>query len=149
MRRFQANSPNVIHETIEDEVILIDLKSGTYYSLREAGATVWQAIERGAHEDEIRAAVEQRYEGASDEIRDSVVQLVAELESEGLIRGDQDAAGAAGVPAPVALDEPRVPFIAPVLEKHTDMQDLILIDPVHEVGARGWPHTADAPEANG
>src|SRR5438270_869701 len=33
--RFRVNSPNVIHETIEGEVILIDLKTGTYYSLRD------------------------------------------------------------------------------------------------------------------
>jgi hypothetical protein len=38
----------------------------------------------------------------------------------------------------------RIPFQAPALEKHSDMQDLILLDPVHEVGPRGWPHAADS-----
>jgi len=27
-----------------------------------------------------------------------------------------------------------------VVEKYTDMQDLVLLDPVHEVDERGWPH---------
>jgi hypothetical protein len=147
MRRFQVNSPNVIHETIEGEVIVIDLKSGTYYSLREAGATVWQAVEQGASEEEIQAALEVRYEGHSDDMRDAVRRLLDELESEGLIRLDD---GTAGAPAQLALtDDPPVPFRAPVLEKHTDMQDLILIDPVHEVGTRGWPQAAEANEATG
>ena len=36
----------------------------------------------------------------------------------------------------------RVAFEAPVLEKYTDMQTLLLVDPVHEVDDRGWPHEA-------
>src|SRR5437764_230022 len=69
--RFRVNSPNVIHETIEGEVILIDLKTGTYYSLREAGAAIWEAIDRGAGLDAIEDALERRYEGSSDEIREA------------------------------------------------------------------------------
>src|SRR5918911_43544 len=81
--RFRVNSPNVIYETIEGEVILIDLKTGTYYSLRDAGAAVWQALEGGADEDEIGAALERRYEGSPEEIREAVRRLLAELEGEG------------------------------------------------------------------
>ena len=106
--RFRVNSPNVIHETIEGEVILIDLKTGTYYSLRDSGAAIWQSIEQGAGEDDI--------------------------EAEPMARPSDNGAA-------------RLPFAAPVLEKHTDMQDLILLDPVHEVGAEGWPHPAPPDEA--
>jgi hypothetical protein len=145
--RFRVNSPNVIHETIEGEVILIDLKTGTYYSLRDAGAAVWQAIERGADEDEIHAALELLYEGSTDEMREALRGLLAELEGEGLIRPDDEAAPAAAGMLPSSNGDARAPFRRPTLEKHTDMQDLILIDPVHEVGARGWPHPAGADEA--
>jgi Coenzyme PQQ synthesis protein D (PqqD) len=146
--RLRVNSPNVIHETIEGEVILIDLKTGTYYSLRDAGAAAWQAIERGADEDEIQAALASRYEGSADEMRDAVRRLVAELEGEGLIRAESGADAPAAAPAPSENGAPaRKPFQPPVLEKHTDMQDLILIDPVHEVGAQGWPHPAPPGEA--
>jgi Coenzyme PQQ synthesis protein D (PqqD) len=146
-RGFRVNSPSVIHETIEGEVILIDLETGTYYSLREAGAAVWQAIEDGADEEGIQATLEQRYEGAPDEMREALRGLLAELEGEGLIRPDEDAAPAAPAALPASNGDARAPFRRPTLEKHTDMQDLILIDPVHEVGARGWPHPAGADEA--
>jgi hypothetical protein len=33
-------------------------------------------------------------------------------------------------------------FEPPLLEKFTDMEDLLLLDPVHEVDGRGWPHPA-------
>ena len=147
--RFRVNSPNVIHETIEGEVVLIDLKSGTYYSLRDAGATVWQAIDQGAGEDEIQAALGLRYEGSADEMREAVRRLLAELEAEGLIRAEEGAGSAADLALPTSNGAARSPFRPPTLEKHTDMQDLILLDPVHEVGARGWPHPAGADEAGG
>jgi hypothetical protein len=31
-----------------------------------------------------------------------------------------------------------------VLHKFTDMQDLLLVDPVHDVGDAGWPHRPPA-----
>jgi len=144
--RFRVNSPNVIHETIEGEVILIDLKTGTYYSLREAGAAIWEAIDRGAGLDAIEDALERRYEGSSDEIREAARRLVDELEREGLVRAEE-ADGSRPVFEPG--HGVRRPFEAPSLEKHTDMQDLILLDPVHEVGAQGWPHPAPPDEASG
>ena len=143
---FRVNSPNVIHETIEGEVVLIDLKTGTYYSLRDTGAAVWQAIEQGAGEEGIAAELGSRYEASESEIRDAVRRLLTELEGEGLIRADEGEAGPAATPAS-DTGAARLPFAAPVLEKHTDMQDLILLDPVHEVGAEGWPHPAPPDEA--
>jgi hypothetical protein len=145
--RFRVNSPNVIHETIEGEVILIDLKTGTYYSLRDAGAAIWQAIEWSAGEDQALAALKLRYEGSEDEMRDAVRNLLDELLEEGLIRADVPSAVMGEPPLRANNGGPRVPFRPPALEKHTDMQDLILLDPVHEVGAQGWPQPAPADEA--
>jgi hypothetical protein len=133
-----------MHETIEGEVIVIDLTTGSYYSLRDASAEIWREIEAGAREDQIGAAVESRYEGPREEILAGVGRLLDELAAEGLIEPDgasDDGRVAAAASSPT---NGRLPFQAPVLEKHSDMQDLILLDPVHEVGPRGWPHTADS-----
>lgn len=144
-KRFRVKSPNVMQETIEGEVIVIDLTTGSYYSLREAGATIWHAVERGADSEEIGAALAARYEGDDAEMHEAAQRLLAELEREGLVEVGDD-----GDPSEVDSPElsesdmlDRVPFRPPLLEKHTDMQELILLDPVHEVGARGWPHTAE------
>ena len=40
------------------------------------------------------------------------------------------------------------PFVPPTLEKYTDMQDLVLLDPVHEVDERGWPHAQAAAQSD-
>jgi hypothetical protein len=132
-----------MHETIEGEVILIALDTGTYYSLRETGADVWEGVGRGASQGEIVAALSSRYDGSPDEIGSAVAALLAQLEEERLIEAasaeDGDAGGWAETDGAAAA---KSPFVAPVFEKHTDMQDLILLDPVHEVDPRGWPHPA-------
>jgi hypothetical protein len=146
-RKFRVNSPRVMHETIEGEVILIDLTTGSYYSLRAAGAAVWHAIEHGADEDGIGDAVELRYEGSSEEIRSAVGSLLGELAAEGLIEpadANEVSDARTASTAPPSGANGRTPFEVPVLEKHTDMQDLILLDPVHEVDQRGWPHAAES-----
>ena len=47
-RRLRVNSPNVMSETIEGEVIVINLATGSYYSLKDAGAAIWHALADGA-----------------------------------------------------------------------------------------------------
>jgi hypothetical protein len=51
------------------------------------------------------------------------------------------------MPAPAPVDRPA-PWAAPALETFTDMQELILLDPVHEVEpGQGWPVARpDGPE---
>jgi len=139
--RFCVSSKHAIAETIEGEAIIIHLGTGAYYSLRDAGAEIWAAIERAATRSEIVDWLEARYEGTREEMDAAVGRVVDELRAEGLV----ETASADGRPLqpPPPSDSPlRKPFSAPLLEKHTDMQDLILIDPVHEVEARGWPYAA-------
>src|SRR4029077_17954546 len=60
----RLNTPHVIHETIDDEVIVINLASGSYYSLKGAGTDVWDVLQSapGAGVGAIAAAVARRYD---------------------------------------------------------------------------------------
>ena len=130
-----------MHETIEGEVILIALDTGTYYSLRGSGADVWEGVGHGASQGEIVAGLSRRYDGSPDEIDAAVAALLAQLDEERLIEAAEDG-DAGGWAASDGAPATKAPFVGPVFEKHTDMQDLILLDPVHEVDPRGWPHPA-------
>jgi hypothetical protein len=134
--QFWMTNPRVMHETIEGEVILIHLDTGTYYSLRATGAEIWQALQLGAGRPEIVDALAAAYDGSHDEIRSAVTGLIEQLQDEGLIES-RDGVASPETPSFAAAGGS---FRPPVLEKHTDMQDLIVLDPVHEVGAQGWPH---------
>jgi hypothetical protein len=146
--RYSVNTGQVISEVIDGEAVMINLTTGNYYSLNEVGAAVWEAVAAGATADEAAALLSARYEGSSDEIAGAVSTLLEELSREELIVPTDGDAASSLPPVEPALS--RQPFEPPRLEKHTDMQDLILLDPVHEVGDQGWPHvkTNGEPAAN-
>jgi hypothetical protein len=134
-------NPQVMHETIEGETIIIDLSTGTYFSLRGSGPAIWNALAGGADAAGVRQSLEQLYDAAPGEIDGAIEAFLVQLEAEGLIA----TAAANGVPRP-ALEpvESRIPFEPPQLEKYEDLQDIILLDPVHMVDDAGWPHAAPA-----
>jgi hypothetical protein len=142
-QRFRINVPHVSHETIDGETLIVNLNNGAYYSLLGTGVAVWSVLERGAALDEIAEAVDQRYEGARADIEGTLQQFVAKLQEEGLIVQDQGPAApdavSIGASALPEGREPKPMFEAPVLNKYNDMQDLLLLDPIHEVDEAGWP----------
>ena len=134
----RVNAPQVIHESIDGEVIIINLTTGNYYSTKGSGADVWDLIEQspGLTSGDVVDALELRFDASVEALAPAVDAFVTSLRAEGLVVDTE-----AGI---VASERPPLPhgsaaFIAPMLEKFTDMQDLVLLDPVHEVDATGWP----------
>jgi len=143
---FRVNSPQVIQETIDGEVVIVNLDNGNYYSLDNVGANIWNLIESGAAVAEVVDGIRQRYEGNHVDVEDAVNQFVAQLQQQALIVPD----GAKGLESIKGLDmqvetgadTERLPFEVPILHTYTDMQDLLLLDPIHEVDETGWPNTS-------
>ena len=135
-----STNPNAMHETIDGETIVIHLATGTYYSLRGSGPAIWNAIASGTTRDLIVAELESAYEAPPGEIATATDAFLAELETEQLIaRGN--GAGPAGEPVLVSA-QTRSAFEEPQLAKYDDLQDIILLDPVHMVDEQGWPNVA-------
>jgi hypothetical protein len=128
---------NVHSKVFDDEVVIIDMVSGIYYSVRGAGVAIWTLVEAGAAPVDIVAALAARFEAPAETLAQAARVFLGQLAEQGLIVAD-DAAPRAAAPPPGT--EPRVQFAAPQLERFTDMQDLLLLDPIHEVGEAGWPH---------
>jgi Coenzyme PQQ synthesis protein D (PqqD) len=138
--RYRVNEPQVINEMIDGEAIMINLATGTYYSLNPSGADVWALVEASLPLEAIVDELARRYDAGPEDIRGSVERLLEELAAEDLVVASTDADPIGRAPDPGAT--PRSAFDPPKLAKFTDMQDLILLDPVHEVDSRGWPHVA-------
>lgn len=131
--RFRVAGPQIIHETFEGgETVLIDLVSGCYFSVTGGGPALWARLVRGETCAEIVAG----WPGADAE---AVRGFAARCVQEKLLLPDATLTA----PAPGAAGEP---WAAPQMERFTDMQDLLLLDPIHEVDAAGWPRAA-APSA--
>jgi hypothetical protein len=138
---FEVNEPAVISETIEGETVIINLESGAYYSLKHAGTSVWAAIQKSASLGAIAAMVRSSYEVDGHDIEHEISNLVRRLVEEDLVR-TRSRLGDTSPPAACApsAEERFAPFVAPVLEKFTDMEAMLLLDPVHDVDEKGWPN---------
>jgi hypothetical protein len=142
--QYRVNSPQVISETVAGETIIVNLASGHYFSLQGTAVDVWQGLERGEGAETIVLELEQRYEAEDGEIDAAVKKLLEDFVAAELIVADGNGSGPV-TRAPSQDSGDRVPFVPPGFTTFTDMQDIILLDPVHEVDTRGWPHaSADA-----
>jgi len=146
--RYRINTPRVVHENFEHEVVIVNLDTGRYYCLQRTGVALWHGLAAGETPADIVAAFEREYDATSEVITDAVQSAIATLVAEELIVADapRDPSAPAAAPRPAAVEPgPRRRFEAPTLETYTDMQDLLLLDPIHEVDEAGWPYAAEAP----
>ncbi len=130
-------------EEIDGEVIIVNLRNGNYYSLTQSATVIWSHIARGETLERIQGVLLRRYLGEARVMQQGVTDLIRALETEDLIRRvdteSHQVNGSLPAEAPTGGQEPYLP---PLLERFTDMGDLLLLDPVHEVeDQKGWPHS--------
>ncbi len=142
---FRINAPRVVYQTIDNEAIIIDFDNGAYFSAEGAGAQIWEGIARGFAVDRIRRTMAQCFAGDEQEIAKGVDQFIEALQRESLILPvEEPPAEAHAVPDEgIAEAGLRPAYVPPQLRKYTDMQDLLLLDPIHEVDEQGWPIAKD------
>lgn len=138
-----VNTPTVVHETIDGETIILNLDSGFYYSLVETGAKIWDLLAGMNSADDIIKNMCLYYEGSDNEIANAVNSFISELIGEDLIVSGQETGKGLSCDAS-SVSQPdektaKIEFKPPVLNKYSDMQDLLLLDPIHEVDVDGWP----------
>jgi hypothetical protein len=136
--RLQLAGPRIIHREHGGETLVIDLASGSYFCLEGAGPTIWRAAVEGTPVDAICGAVAEAHPDTPPAaLRHIVVSFLLRLRDEHLLvecDGAQVGA-AAGDVVDGALDGAGTLTGAslPKLTKFTDLADLLLADPIHEV----------------
>ena len=136
-RYFRINTPKIVSETIEGEVIIINFDSGNYYSSDDLGCEVWSLIEQRHSIEDILTTINNRYTSNTFDLNDTVQAFISELQQEQLIVPTPD--GSTSV-ADLSESSPKQAVSAPPkLNKFKDMQELLLLDPVHDVDSAGWP----------
>ncbi len=138
-RQCKLNEPDVSAEDFKTEILAVNLKNGYYYSLREAAIPVWRLLLEGCDAALVGRWLADVYPSHSAQVEGDVTALVADLEKAGLIReADAPLAHTPATP-PAWLGGLPPAYVKPVLETYTEMQDLLLLDPIHDVGETGWP----------
>ena len=141
--RYRVNVPAVASQVMGGEAILIHFDSGRYYCVEGSGADIVASLEQGRAADEIVHQLAKADAGGAGHavIADAVAKFLRELCDEGLIVPADGAATTDGGPAAVTspLPPPSPSFLPPRLTKYTDLEELLRLDPIHDVDAAGWP----------
>ncbi|MFT6763670.1 MAG: hypothetical protein ACJAXA_002331 [Candidatus Aldehydirespiratoraceae bacterium] len=141
MTSYAVRHDNIVHDTIDGEVLAIRSDTGAYYSMTGASATTWVALLASQPFDHVVDQVARHHNVGSQEAAEAVHAFAESLVGEKLlIRGDVDALRE---PIQLPAETASAAWVAPSFEKFTDMQDLLLFDPIHEVQPSGWPRAAD------
>jgi len=145
---FECNSPDVVFENFGDEVILLNLQSGRYYSLDPVGMYFWELLTQGVTPSAIGEKIAGTYAADTGAIGSDLDALLAEFQAESLIRPAEATVQLSAATEPNA----KLPaqYARPALSKFDDVAEMLLLDPVHDVGDAGWPQPAPpAPRAGG
>ena len=138
-RTVMVNAAGVVHDTLDGEVLAIRNDTGAYYSMVGSAADVWACVLAGVPVAAIGEVLASRYEVDEAVAAVAVEGFVQQLLDQHLVVEGATAASGSVVPGGL---ETRGSWEPPVLDVFTDMQDLLLFDPIHEVRPEGWPHVS-------
>jgi hypothetical protein len=142
--RYAPHTANVASEIVDGVAILINLSTGTYYSMEQTAATIWLAITEERTVPGMISALTAAYEVTPAQAATDTDRLLTELLAEGLILAQPAGQSPAEVPDPLATSVPgdtRQPYQPPVLDIFRDLSPLLADDP--PVLIRRLPSNAD------
>ena len=128
------NKPKVICEVFEDEVVAINLETGTYFGMAGTAKEIWRLIEGEVPMEDIVAHLARCYGKPRPEVAAALELFTNSLIAHGLV-----AAQAGGSAPSIGIAGPAGSWKAPELTVYDDMKDLLLLDPIHDVDESGWP----------
>jgi len=136
MSHYRIASAEITHQFLDGEVVAIDFQTGHYHNLRGAAAQAFAALLAGTPQENLPSV-----------FTDAPADAPAVFQ--GLINTWLKTGLLVAGPA-VHLIEATAPvaWSAPCSEVFEDMQQLLLADPIHDVGDKAWPRQTTPPDSH-
>lgn len=125
-------SDQVVHETIDGETVVINLATGSYYSMEGSASDLWARLLAGETPGRSAASLSATHGGDAAAIAAAIVTFHQELFDQGLLIEEPEAPPTAGGELGT--------FAMPEIQVYDDLSAHLLADPVHDVEREtGWP----------
>jgi hypothetical protein len=139
MGKYTTLVPEVASEIFDGELVIANYQSGLYYSISAEGAWIWQGLAHGLSASQTAQWLSGRFESQARELPALVENFISNLKAEGLVlEASESDTALAELPALTGAI-----FAEPTIERFDDLQQLLLLDPVHDVDLAGWPKQPD------
>ena len=122
----------IVHETIDGETVVINLITGSYFSIEGTGVDLWARLVAGESVAASAAALATQHGADGGAVSAVIVAFQQQLFAHGIIDKTPDhvpdGAGDLGT------------FEVPSLRAYDDLREHLLLDPIHDVErGSGWP----------
>jgi hypothetical protein len=74
----------ILSRVVGDEALLLDTRTGNYFSLDPVGTDIWRLLGEGRTVDEIVSVIADRFGIDASRVRSDVLELLEELRDAGL-----------------------------------------------------------------
>lgn len=145
--RLRLNEADTIFERFDEEIIAVQLATGAYHSITGTGVDAFLLLLFEPTVEEIAEALAEKYDANPAAIQEDLEPFLERLREHSLISAQPANGGSNGNRPALPHSGPRVAYAPPVIQLFSDLQELFLIDPVHEVGPKGWPQLISKPAA--
>jgi hypothetical protein len=135
---YSLNSASISIERLNGEIIMISFESGDYFSCFGVGSDVLTLISQSASTAQIKEELFNKFQ--SEFQVDQVNSFIKECLNENIIILSSHETNL-DVELPDDYDKSK--WNVPLLEKFSEYNDLLLIDPIHESSLEGWPNKFD------
>lgn len=138
-QHYVINTPEVVSEVIDGELVAIHLGSGCYYHANNSGSYIWDLLAKQYAPEQIIMIYAAYFKLSVAEAKITITAFVRKLLKEDLIRTVADPKTQGQIQK---ISPTPQPYLAPILEKHEDMKELLLLDPIHDIGEKSLPLVA-------
>ena len=140
-KTLKINSPAIVHQIIDGEAVVINLSKGYYYSFNQVGSLIWELIGQRLSFEAVKRKLSDLFTVNTAPVEQDLKEFLNALVQEELIVDSEDTASENQ--ASIAMPDEKIQYNKPTFQKYTDMQDFLLVDPIHDVDEMGWPHKKD------
>lgn len=139
MNTYTTVVPEIASEIFDGELVIANYKLGLYYSISVEGSWIWQGLAHGLTVSQIVQWLSGHFPGQASALPTLVEEFVGKLSAENLVL-ESSRSDSSATELPILTGGV---FAHPVIESFNDLQDLLLLDPVHDVDHTGWPRRPD------
>lgn len=144
MQRFVINTAHVSSEIFGEEAVVVNFMTGKYFGMTGSAPVIWQLFETPITRDDVIDKLT-GLKGQTNEFIEHVQSFIDVLLQENLIidSGISNFDKLQSITVTIDHDDLQIP----VLEIYDDLQELIVLDPVHDADPeRGWPVQQNIPK---
>lgn len=143
---YNPKTSRIVFERFGEEIVVVNLKSGLYYSLNPTASVIWDCLVHGMRPGSIASRMAQSHGRDPEPLKQTVLDFVHRLAAEELITQDTGSAQGGEPSPPDFVATSDSPYASPSFERFSDMQEMLLLDPIHEVDESGWPSKIGHPD---